>query len=101
MPVSIERTGDVGMPSPIYQVYDMSDRDAQELVFGLLRQVDDVAVSPAANGPDHYVVVECGDSARARSIFTLVTSIDPGATLIHTTTGEAPDFVRPLELDLD
>lgn len=89
------------MASSIYQVYDMSDRVTQELVFGLLSDVDDITVSPAANGPDRYVVIECGDSARARSIFTMVTSIDPGATLIHTTTGEAPDFARPLELDLD
>lgn len=89
------------MTPPIFQVYDMSDRDAQEFVLGLLGAVDDVAVSPAANGPDHYVVIECSDSARARSIFTFVTAIDAGATLIHTTTGDPPDFARALELDLD
>ena len=89
------------MSSPVIQIYDMSDADAQELVIGLLQAWDGLDARPAFSGPDRYVVVECSDSARAHSIFTMVTAVDPGATLIHTTNGRAPDFSRPLELDLD
>ncbi len=89
------------MSSPVIHIYDMSDAEAQELVIGLLQAWDGLAARPAFSGPDRYVVVECGQSARAHSIFTMVTAIDPGARLIHTTNGHAPDFARPLELDLD
>ena len=90
------------MSSPVIQIYDMSDGEAQELVLGLLQDWQGVAASPALNGPDRYVVIECADSARAHSIFTMVTSVDPSATLIHSTSGHAPRFHdRPLELEHD
>ena len=89
------------MASAVVQVYDMSDVDAQELVLALLQGWDGVVARSAFNGPDRYVVIECDDSTRAHSIFTMVTSVDAGATLIHTTNGGVPDFARPMELDLD
>ena len=90
------------MSSPVIQIYDMSDVDAQELVLGLLRDWKGVGASPAFSGPDRYVVIECADPGRAQSIFTMVTSIDPSATLIHSTNGHPPQFgERPLELEHD
>ena len=88
------------MSSSVTQLYDMSDADAQELVVGLLQNRTGVSARPAASGPDQYVVVECSDPAHARSIFTLVTSVDPGATLLHATNGRAPGNGLPLELDV-
>jgi hypothetical protein len=65
------------MSSPVIQIYDMSDVDAQELVLGLLRDWQGVGASPAFSGPDRYVVIECADPARAQSIFTMVTRSIP------------------------
>lgn len=90
------------MASPVVQVYDMTDVGAQEFVLGLLQDWEGVHARPAFNGPDQYVVIECEDSTRTRSIFTMVTSVDHGATLIHATNGPAPRFdERPLELERD
>lgn len=92
------------MTWPVIQMYDMSDVDAQELVVGLLQAWDGVAAQPAFNGPDRYVIVECSEPGRAHSIFTMVTSVDPGAVLVHSTNGgggTADDVARPLELDPD
>ena len=75
------------MSSPVIQIYDMSDGEAQELVLGLLQDWQGVAARSAFSGPDRYVVIECADPARAQSIFTMVTSVDPSATLIHSTNG--------------
>ena len=87
------------MSSPVIQLYDMSDADAQELVVGLLRDWTGVEARPATSGPDRYVVVECSDPEHARSIFTLVTSVDPGATLLHATNGRVAEIGLPLEVD--
>jgi hypothetical protein len=90
------------MTSPVVQIYDMSDGEAQETLLDLLQEVDGIAARPAFSGPDRYLVIECDDATRAHSIFTMVTSVDPDATLIHSTNGSAPQFDdRPLELELD
>ena len=90
------------MSWPVIQMYDVSDVDAQELVVGLLQDWDGVAARPAFNGPDRYVIVECNEPARAHSIFTMVTSVDPGAVLINSTNGDGgTDISRTLELELD
>ena len=92
------------MSWPVIQMYDMSDVDAQELVVGLLQAWGGVAARPAYHGPDRQATVECNDPARAHAIFTMVTSVDPGAVLVHSTNGDggtADDVARPLELDLD
>lgn len=90
------------MASPVVQIYDMTDVGAQEIVLGLLHDWEGVTARPAFSGPDQYVVVECDDSTRTHSVFTMVTSVDPGATLIHATNGRAPQFDdRLLELELD
>jgi hypothetical protein len=83
----------------VVQIYDMTDIGTQELVQGLLSGLDGTTAQTAANGPDHYVVVECGTARQAQAVFSLVTSADPGATLIHTTKGRAGNI--PLEPDPD
>ena len=80
----------------LIQIFAVSDSSAQELIAGLLDGFDDVVVSTAANGPDHFVVTECGDSSRARSIFRVVTSIDVKASVIHTSNGATTGRVEPL-----
>lgn len=90
------------MKLPVTQIYDMTDGGAQQVVLGLLGDCDGIAARAAFSGPDQYVVVECEDSTRTQSVFTLVTAVDPGATLIHATTGRAPRLDdRPRELEPD
>ena len=47
------------MSSPVIQIYDMSDGEAQELVLGLLQDWQGVAARSAFSGPDRYIVIEC------------------------------------------
>ena len=71
----------------LIQVFAVSDASAQELITGLLGGFDDVVASTASSGPDHYVVTECVDPMRARSVFRIVTSIDVKAAVVHTSNG--------------
>ncbi len=71
----------------LVQIFAVSDASAQELITGLLGGFGDVVASTATNGRDHFVVTECGDSVRARSVFRVVTSIDVKAAVVHTSNG--------------
>ena len=71
----------------LIQIFAVSDALAQELIVGLLGGFDDVVVSAATNGSDHFVVAECGDSMRARAVFRIVTSVDVHASVVHTSNG--------------
>lgn len=71
----------------LVQIFAVSDSSAQELITGLLGGFDDVVASRATNGSDHFVVTECGDPMRARSVFRVVTSIDVKAAVVHTSNG--------------
>jgi hypothetical protein len=68
----------------LIQTFAVSDALAQELIVGLLGGFDDVVVSAATNGSDHFVVTECGDPARARAVFRILTSVDVHASVVHT-----------------
>jgi hypothetical protein len=78
----------------LVQIFAVSDASAQELITGLLGGFDDVLASAATDGPDHFVVAECIDPMRARSVLRLVTSIDVKAAVVHTSNGT----VEPLKL---
>jgi|EndMetStandDraft_3_1072993.scaffolds.fasta_scaffold1779359_2 hypothetical protein len=69
------------------QIFAVSDASAQELITGLLGGFDDVVASAATNGPDRFVVTECVDPMRARSVFRIVTSVDVNAAVVHTSGG--------------
>lgn len=71
----------------LIQIFAVSDASAKELIAGLLGGFDDVVVSAASNGPDHFVVTECVDPMRARSISRFVTSVDVKAAIVHTSNG--------------
>lgn len=71
----------------LIQIFAVSDAAAQELIAGLLGGFDDVVVSAATNGRDHFVVTECADPMRAKSVFRIVTSIDLQAAVVHTSNG--------------
>ena len=71
----------------LIQIFAVSDAAAQELITGLLGGFDDVVASTATNGSDHFVVTECGDPMRARSVFRIVTSVDVKAAVIRTSNG--------------
>ncbi|HUS20842.1 MAG TPA: hypothetical protein VMZ66_02380 [Aeromicrobium sp.] len=71
----------------LIQIFAVSDASAQELITGLLGGFDDVAARAATNGPDHFVVTECGDPMRARAVFRLLTSVDVHASVVHTSNG--------------
>ena len=71
----------------LIQIFAVSDAWAQELITGLLGGFDDVVASAAGNGPDYFVVTECADPMRARSVFRIVTSIDVHASVVHTSNG--------------
>lgn len=71
----------------LIQIFAVSDASAQELITGLLGGFDDVVASAATNGPDHFVVAECLDPMRARSVVRIVTSVDVNAAIVHTSNG--------------
>jgi len=71
----------------LIQIFAVSDALAQELIMGLLGGFDDVVVSAATNGSDHFVVTECGDAMRARAVFWTVTAVDVHASVVHTSNG--------------
>jgi len=71
----------------VIQIFAVSDASAQELITGLLGGFDDVVVSAATSGPNHFVVTECVDPTQASSVIRLVTSIDIKATIVHTSNG--------------
>ena len=68
----------------LIQTFAVSDALAQELIVGLLGGFDDVVVSAATNGSDHFVVTECADPVRARAVFRILTSVDVHASVVHT-----------------
>jgi len=71
----------------LIQIFAVSDASAQELITGLLGGFGDVVVSAASNGPDYFVVTECVDPNRARSVSRVVTSVDVKAAIVHTSNG--------------
>ena len=71
----------------LIQIFAVSDASAQELITGLLGGFDDVVASAATDGPDHFVVTECVDPMRARSVLRMVTSVDVKAAVVHTSNG--------------
>ena len=71
----------------LVQIFAVSDSSAQELITGLLGGFDDVVASTSTSGSDHFVVTECGDPMRARSVFRVVTSVDVNAAVVHTSNG--------------
>ena len=71
----------------LIQTFAVSDALAQELIVGLLGGFDDVVVSAATHGSDHFVVTECGDSMRARAVLRTVTSVDVHASVVQTSNG--------------
>jgi hypothetical protein len=76
----------MGEPDWLVQIYEMTDRDSHELIVELLTGVDQLNVSAGPAGPDYFVTVVLHDASRARSVYQLVTSVDPNALLIHSGT---------------
>lgn len=74
----------------LVQIYELTDTHAQDLVAGLLAGVDDLTVNAGPNGPDHFATVVLRDASKAQSVYQLVTSVDPRAVLIHSSTERAP-----------
>lgn len=68
----------------LLQIYLMSDETSQALVLAFLTETDGLAVEIATNDINHYIVVETTNIAMAVTIEGLVTSVDPGAVLMHT-----------------
>jgi len=66
------------------QIYAMSDEDAQRIVGGLLDGIDGLTVELASNGPDRFLIVDCGTAVQAVSVQRFVTAIDPRAGVIQT-----------------
>jgi hypothetical protein len=78
----------------LIQIFAVSDASAQELITGLLGGFDDVVASAATDGPDHFVVTECVDPMRARSVVRMVMSVDVKAAVVHTSN----DPIEPLKV---
>jgi hypothetical protein len=74
------------MPTWRLQIYRVSDPTSQELIAALLAGVDSLVVEATASDSDSYVVVEACDSQQAQGVLRLVRTIDPGVTLLHTST---------------
>lgn len=72
------------MTHRLVQVFEVSDERAQELIVGLLRGVQDLAVKAAHRGPDFFVISECDSAVQAESVARIVNSIDFDARLTQT-----------------
>lgn len=77
-------------PDWLVQIYELTNGNAQDLVAGLLAGVDDLTVNAGPNGQGHFVTVVLRDASKAQSVYRLVTSVDPRAVLIHSSTEQAP-----------
>lgn len=77
-------------PDWLVQIYELTDAHAQNLVAELLAGIDDLTVNPGPNGPDHFVTVVLRNASKAQSVYQLVTSVDPKAVVIHSSTEQAP-----------
>jgi hypothetical protein len=73
----------------LVQIYELTNGDAQDLVAGLLAGVDDLTVNAGPHGQDHFVTIVLRDTSKAQSVYRLVTSVDPRAVLIHSSTEQA------------
>jgi len=73
----------------LVQIYELTDTHAQDLVAGLLAGVDDLTVNAGPHGQDHFVTIVLRDTSKAQSVYRLVTSVDPRAVLIHSSTEQA------------
>lgn len=76
----------------LVQIYELSDTLSQDLLVALLSAVEDLTVHAETTSADTFLIVDCVDSSQAQAVFRLVTSVDFGATLVHTTNGPAPKF---------
>jgi hypothetical protein len=77
-------------PDWLVQIYELTNGRAQDLVAELLTGVDNLTVNAGPNGQDHFMTVVLRDTSKAQSVYQLVTSIDQGAVLIHSSTEQAP-----------
>jgi hypothetical protein len=78
----------------IVEIYAMADEVAQNIVGAGLRGVEGLTVEPAVSGPDRFLIVDCSSHAQAVSVRRFVTTLDPSAMVIHTSTASG----RPVDL---
>lgn len=69
------------------QIYAMGDAEAQRVVGGVLSGIDGLAVEAVVREADRFLIVSCSTATQAVSVQRFVTAIDPGAVLVHTSTG--------------
>jgi hypothetical protein len=79
-------------PRSLVQIYELSDTASQEILAGLLSGMPDLIVDVQSTPADHFLIVDCVDSAQAQSVFRVVASVDYQARLIHTTNGPRPEL---------
>ena len=77
-------------PSWLVQIYELSDEVSQEILAGLLAGVSELTVDVQSTSTDFFLIVDCVDSAQARWVCHLVTSVDQQARLVHTARGPRP-----------
>ena len=67
----------------IVQIFSVSSAAMQQRISRMLSIATDLHVEEVTSGPNFYVVTECSDPGRARSLVAFVTVVDPGAYLEH------------------
>jgi len=80
-------------PWELVRIYRMSDAQSQMLIGALLDGMAGLSVHLRGGDPHHYLVVECSTDVQARSVQRFLTAIDPGAHMIHVTSGVADSVV--------
>jgi len=71
----------------LVRIYRMSGPTAQETTRALLAGIDSLTIQANRSGRDHFLVVECSGDEQAECVHRFITSADPDAGLLHTSTG--------------
>jgi hypothetical protein len=77
----------------LVQIYEVSDEVVQTAIFGLLVGIESLTVQATRSGRDAFLIIESSHDDEAWSVHRFVTSSDPGAKLLHTSS-QAMDHAR-------
>ena len=68
----------------IVRLFRVSDLEAQQLILGLLDQIDDLIAEGCLIGRDPHITVETREISQAAATRQLIMAIDPDARMLHT-----------------
>ena len=78
------RDGAMGISGWIVSLFRVSDFDVQQLILGLLDNVDELVAVGCVTGRDPYIAVETMETGQATATRQFIMAIDPNAVLLDT-----------------